>query len=289
MGALVSGMGAFGPMSAGLNLASTAWQTNEAEKEAQANREFEQGSRATAYQTAVKDMEAAGLNPAMMYDKGGSSPPVLAGSSPSMPSAARPGSDLMEGMVSSAQAELLKANADKASAEAAESRARTPTYGVQMDKLQADMQEIFARIPTYAAQSTRDFASAAEATQHVQVYAAMIPQIKAATQQLVALAQLNDAQRQQAYTQAGLNMSERSEIDQRVTQNLPQLQRALMDLERIEGQARQPSALNDANVQDGFLGTLGSVLRTLNPFNSYFRSSTGGTTVNKSYTNIIRK
>lgn len=59
----------------GLNSALSAYGQEQANafnaKEAEKNRQWQEQMRATQYQTAVKDMEAAGLNPMLAYQQGG--------------------------------------------------------------------------------------------------------------------------------------------------------------------------------------------------------------------------
>lgn len=74
---------------------------------------------ASRYQTTVNDMQSAGLNPMLAYSQGGGSPPsgVQANVPANSGSAASAG--YMAGRLNSAQVDLLKAQTESASADAA--------------------------------------------------------------------------------------------------------------------------------------------------------------------------
>lgn len=94
-----------------------AQQNRAARKEAQRNRNFQERMRDTAWQAAVSDMQAAGINPALAYSKGPASAP--GGSMASQ-------EDILSGGVSSAmqatrmkkELALLDRQIDQASAQA---------------------------------------------------------------------------------------------------------------------------------------------------------------------------
>ncbi len=98
---------------------------------------FQDRMRSTEWQTAVKDMEAAGINPALAYSQGGASSPS---------GALAQVDDVAGGAVSSAlqtrmqkqQFALMKEQREKTNAEAARARAEADIAGIGRAKAQAD-------------------------------------------------------------------------------------------------------------------------------------------------------
>lgn len=109
-----------GLASGGLSFLGGLSQNRANKQIAREQMQFQERMRNTAYQSAVKDMQLAGLNPALAYQQGGAATP--SGASAQMENAAAP---LAAGLTSAGQAAMMAeqvrlqgAQADKTAAEA---------------------------------------------------------------------------------------------------------------------------------------------------------------------------
>lgn len=237
--------------------------------EAALNRNFQRDMRATQYQTAVKDMQKAGLNPMLAYHQGGAGTP--SGSAASSGTAgASFGHPPSASLQTAAQVDLLEASKDKTEAEAAEIRARTPTYAVNIDKMRQDMKQSEALIENLQQQTRTGAASARHLDQQIANLKEAIPQIRATVTQLKALANLNDQQAKEALAKTHLAGAQTAqsdatydEIRQRIRANLPEIERGLKELELKASGLAIPGKAMDAAANASFLGAWRSALRAL--------------------------
>lgn len=161
-------------------------------------------------------------------------------------------------MQTAAQIQVLDAAADKTRAETKEIEARTPTHAVSIEQMKANIQKLIQEATT----SGHTAVNIQQQTQNLQE---LIPQIRAQTEQLRTLSNLNKAQITERLNLAGVHLENAHEIQQRVKENLPQLERALMDLDRIARQMLQGGHMANEAAQSSFVGTLGAYLRALLP------------------------
>lgn len=122
MGGLISG---------GLSLLGGERRNVAQAEQAQAANAFSAQQFASRYQTTVKDMEAAGLNPMLAYSQGGGSPPsgqqaqMVDTFSPAVESFNRTRSTAAQNAVQNAQVDNIKADTENKQATAANIRADT--------------------------------------------------------------------------------------------------------------------------------------------------------------------
>lgn len=107
----------------------------------------------TNYAAQVYQLEKAGLNPALLYGKGGGGGGTVAQGSGGIPSGNAPridiGMALQQGAqlaVAKAQAENLQANTEKTQAEKAEIEARTPTHAKQIEKTNSEIDKLASEL-----------------------------------------------------------------------------------------------------------------------------------------------
>ena len=121
---------------------------NSRQEDAQA---FSAGQYATRYQTQVKDLEAAGLNPMLAYTQGpGSSPTSTAASSAGMPDV---GSSINQAKLASAQVANIAADTENKKAQAAlieaqvsDTLASAQHKGAQVSNVEATTSKIHEEI-----------------------------------------------------------------------------------------------------------------------------------------------
>ncbi len=125
----------------GMGSALGQWQANVATKKlTREQMEFQERMSSTAWQRGVRDMEAAGLNPALAYQQGGASSP--AGQTAQMHDVLGPGmSSAMSGIrlrkdlaLQDQQIAKTRAEGSRAAADATLAQARLDAYGISRHK-----------------------------------------------------------------------------------------------------------------------------------------------------------
>lgn len=237
--------------------------------------DFQREMRSTAYQAAVGDMKAAGLNPMLAYHQGPAATPAGAGGSAAQ--AVQPkmktGSASMQ---TAAQTELLQAETDKARAEAKEIEARTPVHG-------ATVREIEARIPRHQADVRHIEQQIAESAVRIEniwedtkVKGASAANIEQQTKNLKETVPLIQQQIRHLRALTDKDSAAGDEIKQRVKANLPELERILKGLQGDAARLAQPGRAADAAAADSFIGQLGAYLRAINPLKGFINATPRG-------------
>lgn len=212
----------------------------------------------TAWQRGTADMQAAGINPMLAFMKGGASSPEAKAptSGSSLASGAGyPDNNIARDVNSAAQAKLAEANAEKAKAEAESIREDIQTKPVTREQVRTQIQETLANIEKIRQDTNTSAYSAANLYANTQNLIELKEQIQATVKNIKALTGL-------AYTQTGKTTAEEGEIRQRSSENLPQAERLIKDIEAKLLQLQTPAAERSSAIYDTkVLGELAALIK----------------------------
>lgn len=230
--------------------------------QAERARQWDKSMYDSRYQRQMSDMEKAGLNPMLAFS---SAPPGTGGSAVAQSPGGGPAFGHVTSVSSAAQAALISANADKLTAEAENIRADTVVKQGQPDvqKAQAAQMrqavlESIERAKLYVAQVGTEHATAQQRIEQANLLREQIPQVKSSIE-------LMRAQTQERLQAAGLSESQAKEVMQRISQNLPEIEKAVLELEQKLKSHHEVGARVQAQVDDSFVATVGRYLKALLP------------------------